>query len=771
VATEEATTSLGTAFSYRKERWRVGLRRFRSQWRIYYRNSYGRAGLYILLAFLVIALLSPVLIFHDPTYFIAPPEDSYSASLELAAPLPGNASGSVPWPIAASSLVVQGSYVGYETSNRGPVYAVGLGGSPSTPAGKVFNISTLAVPSGWEMLAPDLFPLANYSEFTQSNRFVYDNYLLLGVTNSTQSKIFLGREVWSGGASGIGTPRILGGQALSLNGSLVAAPVSDSSSQVSVPGPWAPFFSSTSFTQGGFKPGYIYTITQQAATYYLTEIYTSPLSIVWSVPLSGTGSPSVPAFLGSYYISPSSTEVLVAQSSSLAAYSPLTGRVLWTAHFSSPVNTNVGPVIPANYQLLYFNPSFVAFVAAGGSTPSVQTVALGTGATTLVTNVPANVTGLAVSAGSSGYPSYVTVQTASTAYFLLGKGAVADSASAISLPSQYGPYPYNPVYAPSQGIMVLTGLTGRAIAVKATLGPYPFTWTIAPDETPTAVSAPVLMTNSYDTRTAVAYAMQFPARSPGAGIFNEIIMYSTTGVDNNPLPPTLHSPSGNVYLFGTNIYGNDVWSQWVASFVPDWEVGIAVAIGVMAIAVVTAMFIGFTGGWLSSVVETLTLAIFLIPGLALLIVVASIAGPSFTNIVLVLTLVGWPFTTFTLIGVVKSIRTRTFIDASRVSGAGTLQILRRHILSNMTPLLVYFMALTIGGAVTGLSTLQFLGVAPLTIQTWGGMLEPVLGNFYLAVQAPWWILPPTITLAMFVFAFIFVSRGLDDVVNPRIRPR
>ena len=89
----------------------------------------------------------------------------------------------------------------------------------------------------------------------------------------------------------------------------------------------------------------------------------------------------------------------------------------------------------------------------------------------------------------------------------------------------------------------------------------------------------------------------------------------------------------------------------------------------------------------------------------------------------------------------------------------------------MTPLLAYLTAIGIGGAVAGVSTLQFLGVASLKIPTWGSMLNALLSNFYIAAQAPWWVLPPTVALTMFVFAFVFVSRGLDEVVNPRLRRR
>ena len=49
------------------------------------------------------------------------------------------------------------------------------------------------------------------------------------------------------------------------------------------------------------------------------------------------------------------------------------------------------------------------------------------------------------------------------------------------------------------------------------------------------------------------------------------------------------------------------------------------------------------------------------------------------------------------------------------------------------------------------------------------MLNPLENDFFAAANAPWWILPPTIALTLFIMAFIFISRGVDEVVNPRIR--
>ncbi|MHB8352038.1 MAG: ABC transporter permease [Thermoplasmata archaeon] len=753
-----------TRGGFRRARLKFRLAQLRKQWRVYYRSNYGKAGLYILVIMAALTILSPLLILHNPNTFIAPPEDASTATINLVAPLPfaTQINGS-PEPASASALASSGSYLVYVTSASGAVYGVGLGGSHSTSGGKVFPLLPSVLPAGSHPFGAEVFPLASLTTFLSNYSFGYHNYLLRGASGPTNSTLTLAEVDWSGSnGPGTGTPFAARLENLTINGSLLLPPTSSAPPTTILPS-WGPFADSRAYRSDGLQPGYVYAVVRTPTGIYLNEYFDYPLSLAWSARLPGTGIPSTPHYVGSFFSGSAGvtqTRVLIEQNASLLAFAATSGHLLWRTNFTSPLKTGIGSVIPFDYQVGYLAAGSVAFVVLQGAPGQVDTVSLDAGSVQPFVSVPGGITGLTTSYGSSGLPTYVIIQTGTTAYFVVGGNVAALGADAVPLPTGFGSFESNPLYIPDSGIADLTSSAGYSFGVSTSLGAYPIQWHIAFSPA-SEVAAPILLINSATGRESIAFVTSA----------NELVVYAATGTDANPLPPTFHAPSGNIYPFGTNTVGNDLFSQWAASFPYDWAIGLAVAAGIMLISVVAAMFIGFVSGWAAAFVETLTLVLFLTPGLALLIVVASIAGPTFTNIILVLTFVGWPFTALTLIGVVKSVRSRTFIEAARVSGAGTLQILRRHMLPNMTPLLAYFTALSIGGAVVGLSTLQFLGVAPLTIPTWGGMLQPLFDNFYLAAEAPWWIIPPTVTLTAFVFAFIFVSRGLDEVVNPRVRRR
>jgi peptide/nickel transport system permease protein len=89
----------------------------------------------------------------------------------------------------------------------------------------------------------------------------------------------------------------------------------------------------------------------------------------------------------------------------------------------------------------------------------------------------------------------------------------------------------------------------------------------------------------------------------------------------------------------------------------------------------------------------------------------------------------------------------------------------------MGTLLVYLTSINIGGAVAAVSTYEILGLAPLTIPTWGGMLNGFLGDYYGISKYPWIYVPALLALTLFILAFIFISRGIDEVANPRLGGR
>jgi peptide/nickel transport system permease protein len=208
------------------------------------------------------------------------------------------------------------------------------------------------------------------------------------------------------------------------------------------------------------------------------------------------------------------------------------------------------------------------------------------------------------------------------------------------------------------------------------------------------------------------------------------------------------------------------------SFGNDWIFGISIGFFTIIISLAVALYVGYKGGFGGEVIETLSLALFLVPALALLIALSSVINNvNFIDLILIVSLTGWPFAAFTLIGVVRGVSARSFVEASRLFGSKGPSIMRRHIMPNIGPLLLYLLALSIGGGIGAVSGLEFLGLAPLTTATWGGMLNAAYIDYFQVITEPQWILPPAIALTMFIFSLIFVSRGMDEVVNPRLRRR
>ncbi|MEM3852374.1 MAG: ABC transporter permease [Methanomassiliicoccales archaeon] len=709
----------------------------------------------MLVFFLAISILSPLLVLHSPEDYFAPQIDSYVASEQLVVQVFQNNAN--PYAPSASQLSTSGSYLLYISNSKGVTLGMGLGASSSTPAGHNFVLLNTSLPTNTYTERTLVFPLASYQQFLSSSTLGYSNYMLESITGNGSTTFRLSTIRWTGGISGEGVPMLVQNETTSITGNLLVEPATDSPEASSPLPPWVPFNNKDAIASG-FNAGMLFAIVQNDTGKYIEAFYTQPLTRIWSIPLILNGSAAQPVFVGSY-LNPGDAyhaALLIEDASSLMSFNPFSGRLLWNDTFPNGLNLAAGVYVPSDFQLEFSARNFV-LVSSGNTLYGVY---ISNGTAFTIYHASTSIQSFASSSASSGFPGSIIMITQRHIYLISAVDRLYSNGK-IPIPSHSGSFAYAPLYDAGSEIYVVSSTAGNIFAVSSVSGKYPLLWS-ANYAAGTSSSSPILFANAMSGGYSVASINE-------KGM---LFVFSTIGRDINPLPPTLHTPSGNIYLFGTNIYGQDLWSQWVASFPVDLEVGLAVAAGTIIISVLVAMLVGYLGGFVGSALETVSLIIFLIPFIPLVIVMASILGDkSLLNIILVFILVGWPFTTFTLIGVVKSLKSRTFIEAAKVSGAGTMQILRRHMLSNMTPLLAYLTALGIGGAVGGISGLQVLGIGPLNIPTWGSMLNPFYSNFYLVARAWWWVIPPTVTLTAFVFAFVFISRGLDEVVNPRLRRR
>jgi peptide/nickel transport system permease protein len=230
------------------------------------------------------------------------------------------------------------------------------------------------------------------------------------------------------------------------------------------------------------------------------------------------------------------------------------------------------------------------------------------------------------------------------------------------------------------------------------------------------------------------------------------------------LPPSAAHP------LGTTQNGQDVFSELIYGT----RVSVLIAFAVGAVATFLSMLVGITaayvGGWVDDILSFLTNVFLVLPGLPLLIVLASYEPNGGTGlIILIIGLTGWPWGARVLRSQVATLRNRDFVVAARLAGDGTARIIAREIVPNMLSLL---MANFLGASIAGLLAavgLQFLGFGDPSQVSWGTMLYWANNSSALLVGGWAWIIAPGLCIALFGMSLVLVNFGVDAISNPRLQ--
>lgn len=253
----------------------------------------------------------------------------------------------------------------------------------------------------------------------------------------------------------------------------------------------------------------------------------------------------------------------------------------------------------------------------------------------------------------------------------------------------------------------------------------------------------------------------------------------STGNLRTPLPPgcvllgvTMGAtyPSGNCYLLGTDAYGHDILSWLVWGTRAELVVGISAATAAVLIGTIVGLVAGFAGGFLDDLLMRITDINLTLPALVIALLVVAMWGPSLLHVVLIIAFLSWSVTARVIRSQTLSLKERPFVNAARMSGAGTSRIIFRHLAPNVLPFAFLFLAFGVSGAIIVEALLAFLGFGDPSAITWGMMLQYLYISGH-TLSAPWWLVPPGLAITALSLSFYLVGRAFDDVVNPRLRSR
>lgn len=241
--------------------------------------------------------------------------------------------------------------------------------------------------------------------------------------------------------------------------------------------------------------------------------------------------------------------------------------------------------------------------------------------------------------------------------------------------------------------------------------------------------------------------------------------YGATQKDRTALrqPPSLD------HWLGTTHMGEDVLSQLIFGTRGVVVVGFLSAIIATVIAITIGVIAGYVRGWKSESLSALTNVFLVIPGIPLIIIVASqFENPPLIVIAAVLGLTGWAWGARVLRAQTMSLRNRDFIQAARANGEPLRRIITVEMLPNLMALIASSFVGTVTAAILGLTTLAFIGVIPVSNLNWGTILFWAQQNGAFP-RLWWWYVPAGLCIAIIGVALSLINFGIDEYVNPRLR--
>jgi peptide/nickel transport system permease protein len=223
------------------------------------------------------------------------------------------------------------------------------------------------------------------------------------------------------------------------------------------------------------------------------------------------------------------------------------------------------------------------------------------------------------------------------------------------------------------------------------------------------------------------------------------------------------------HWFGLDELGRDIFTRILYGARISLLVGIVV-VGVSAtIGIALGSIAGYFGGRIDEIISRIIDILLAFPGLLLAIAMVAVLGPSLTNVVLALTVIGWVGYARLVRGQVLRARELEFVQAARALGATTTRILLRHVVPTTLPAVTVQATLGMGGAILAEAALSFLGlgVQPPT-PSWGTMLNYGRGHM---LEAPHLTIFPGVAIALLVLGFNFLGDGLRDRLDPATQGR
>jgi oligopeptide transport system permease protein len=221
------------------------------------------------------------------------------------------------------------------------------------------------------------------------------------------------------------------------------------------------------------------------------------------------------------------------------------------------------------------------------------------------------------------------------------------------------------------------------------------------------------------------------------------------------------------HLLGTDANGRDLLVRTLHGGRISLTVGLLATAVSLFIGVVYGATAGYVGGRIDSLMMRFVDILYALPFMFFVILLTVYFGRSLWLIFIAIGAVEWLTMARIVRGQALSIKQRAFIEAAKLSGAGTFSIIFKHIVPNTLGPVIIYATLMVPQVILFESFLSFLGLGvqePMT--SWGVLISEGAAEME---SSPWMLIYPAIFLSLTLFCLNFIGDGLRDALDPKDR--
>jgi ABC-type dipeptide/oligopeptide/nickel transport system permease subunit len=222
------------------------------------------------------------------------------------------------------------------------------------------------------------------------------------------------------------------------------------------------------------------------------------------------------------------------------------------------------------------------------------------------------------------------------------------------------------------------------------------------------------------------------------------------------------------HWFGTDNLGRDMWSRVINGAWISLRLGVAVAILATLLSLLIGGLAGYwRGGWFDSISMRLADIFFAVPYIVLGFALVGIIGPSIITIILISLIRGWMAGSRSFRAQVMQVKAYDYVEAAHATGATSWRVFMKHILPNAVQPALVGLGFTVGASIVNEAAYSFLGVGFVDpTPSWGLLIAAGRGELS---SNPHLFLIPSAALALTVLAIIFITEGIRDGLDPKLR--